>query len=317
MNLCILTVFYGPLSFLKESLEHNYSIFKNENISFKHYLIDNNFPLESSPQHKEELRNLCQEYGIVYINVGKNMGMIASHDYFAKEIEKDGIIFNLEADAFLVSQKPLETIISLHSSVNQKGLIYFNNEKLNTYPKKIFKVNGIEVFELILEGDYNHDWSWVQSFSINIRESLEVNKILLEAHDNYDVPGEKSISLKNSGRPILVINNSFEDMMRLRYSNYMEYQFYKAFIYFYAKKTNKFKGLSFENFIKNYDQYLYTEYFVEFLISYDLNKNDKILYYFSKTKNRITMLDMLRRQKFHQPYSWPEIKFKEFDDLGE
>ena len=288
MNIYILTVLYGPVFFLEKSLPHNYSILKNEGITFKHYLIDNNFPLE---KNKDRIKELCTEYEIEYINLNKNIGMIGAHNYFAQEIQRDGILLNLEADAFLNSQGSLSTFLKLHESNTVPGITYFNNPKLNQYPKKIFTINNVKVFELILEGNYNPDFTWVQSFCINIKESLEVNKILLESYDNYDVPGEKSSRLKSAGRPILIFNDLYENMTHLRYSNYIEYQFYKSLVYFHSKYEESFRGYAFENFLKDYESLLYSHNFDSFYNSYKNNCNDEPQCYFTKTKNRILIIE--------------------------
>jgi hypothetical protein len=269
----ILTVFYGPIQFLEQSLKHNYQILKKEKIEFKHYLIDNNFPLEETNEHKEKIKFICSDYNISYLNVNKNLGMIGSHVFFGEEIIKEGILFSLECDAFLKTEGILFEILKLHKK-QLPNLIYLNTDYLKDYPKKIFKINDVNVFELDLIGDYNQDWSWVQSFSIDIKMSLKINKLLLKQKENYDVPGESSNLLKKNSYPMLVMNDFFDDMDIFRYSNYVEYLYYKSLVYFWSKIDINLSNLTFEFFIKHYDYYLSLFYFEEF--SRDLLKNYKI-----------------------------------------
>lgn len=288
MNFFVLTVLYGPIFFLQQSLEHNYSIFKKEKIKFKHYLLDNNFPLENSHNEKQKIKYLCDQYNIEYLNYNKNLGMIGSQKFFAEEIQKQGILFNLEYDSFIKSEGLLNNIKKLHQK-DLYNLIYLNTNYLNDYPKNLFKINDISLFELELKGSYKKEWSWVQSFSINIENSKKINSILLEKEDNYDVPGESSSILKKNKLPMLVMNDFYDDMDIFRYSNYVEYQYYKSLIYYWSKFDINLVGLTFEFFIKNYDYYLYLTYFIHFTNHIKINlKLDKKIFRFKffKTKKR-------------------------------
>jgi hypothetical protein len=288
MNLYIFTVLYGPIEFLEKSLKHNYNLFKKENIKFKHYLLDNNFPLENSDYDKQKIKSICNQYNIIYLNVQKNLGMIGSQDFFAQEIEKEGILFNLEYDSYLKNEDTLLNITKLHKN-KVSNLIYLNTNYLNDYPKNIFNINNVKLFELELKNDYKKEWSWLQSFSINIKESLKINKILLEKKDNYDIPGESSSVLKNNNIPMLVMNDFYDDMDQFRYSNYIEYQYYKSLIYYWNKIDSNLIDLTFEYFIKHFDYYLSLIYFIHFSnnIKKDLNINLNILRFkFFKTRKR-------------------------------
>ena len=286
LNLYIYTVFYGPIQFLEQSLKYNYQLLKKEKIDFKHYLLDNNFPLENNTEHKEKIKQICSSYNIEYLNVNKNLGMIGSHLFFTDEIQKNGILFSLEGDAFLKTEGILSNIFKLHST-KLNNLIYLNTDYLHDYPKKIFEINDINLFELDLVDNYKQDWSWVQSFSIDIEVSKKINTLLLKEKDNYDVPGESSSVLKNNKLSMLVMNDFFDDMDFFRYSNYIEYLYYKSLIYFWSKIDVNLVNLNFEFFIKHYDYYLNLFYFDEF--SKDLLQNSKldktkINFKFSKTK---------------------------------
>ena len=288
MNLYIFTVLYGPIEFLEKSLKHNYNLFKKENIKFKHYLLDNNFPLENSDYDKQKIKSICNQYNIIYLNVQKNLGMIGSQDFFAQEIEKEGILFNLEYDSYLKNEDTLLNITKLHKN-KVSNLIYLNTNYLNDYSKNIFNINNVKLFELELKNDYKKEWSWLQSFSINIKESLKINKILLEKKDNYDIPGESSSVLKNNNIPMLVMNDFYDDMDQFRYSNYIEYQYYKSLIYYWNKIDSNLIDLTFEYFIKHFDYYLSLIYFIHFSnnIKKDLNINLNILRFkFFKTRKR-------------------------------
>jgi hypothetical protein len=289
MNLYVLTVLYGPIDFLEKSLEHNYNLFKKENIKFKHYLLDNNFPLENSNHDKQKIKNICNKYNIFYLNTGKNLGMIGSQNFFAQEIQKEGILFNLEYDSYIKSNDLLKNIIKLHQT-NISNLVYLNTDYLNDYDKKIFSINDTNLFELELKNDYKKEWQWVQSFSVNIELSLKINEILLQKKDNYDVPGESSSILKSKGFPMLVMNDFYDNMNQFRYANYLEYQYYKALIYHWSKIDENLSGLTFEFFLKNYDYYLYLHYFVHFInhLNYDLEINPKLIKYkFLKTQKQL------------------------------
>ena len=288
MNLYLFTVLYGPTDFLEKSLQHNYSLFKKEKINFKHYLLDNNFPLENSKNEKEKVQKICNEYNIEYLNYNKNFGMIGSQEFFVNQIQKQGILFNLEYDSFIKNENVLENIIKLHSS-DLPNLIYLNTDYLNDYPKEFFKINDVNLFELELKDQYKKEWSWVQSFSINIENSKKINSILLEKEDNYDVPGESSSILKNNNLSMLVMEDFYDDMNVFRFSNYFEYQYYKSLIYYWAKIDSNLLGLTFENFIKNYDYYLSLIYFSHFSnnLKNDLNYNINLIRFkFFKTRKR-------------------------------
>jgi hypothetical protein len=58
--------------------------------------------------------------------------MIGSQNFFAQEIEKEGILFNLEYDSYIKSNDLLKNIIKLHQT-NISNLVYLNTDYLNGY----------------------------------------------------------------------------------------------------------------------------------------------------------------------------------------
>lgn len=252
MHINIITIHYHPLFFLKQTLENNYQIFKKEDIKFKHYLVDNKFPLEEKQQNKVKL--MCEQYDIVYLNGEKNLGLIGAKNYFHEKIKPKDIIFHLESDVFLLSNNVLNIIYEIEKNNDIKNVIYLNNKNLNNYDKKIFQINNNNVFELDI---VNLDYTWIQCCFYNSNYQNKIQKILDSDHrDNYDFPGENNEKFKKEKIPFLIANDLYEDMEKYRFQNYFEYEYYKAFSYYWSKFDEQFKNLSFEKFIKNYDYYL-------------------------------------------------------------
>lgn len=295
MDINIITIHYHPLSFLKESLKNNYEIFKKEKVNFKHYLIDNNYPLENQ---KEKVKNICEQYNITYLNHGTNLGMIKSKNYFHETIKPRDIIFTLESDAYLLNENTLTNIYQIHKNNDVGNVTYLNNKNLNKYNKEIFEINEVKVFKL----DITHiDYTWIQCCFYNSNFLKKIQQIIdKDNRNNYDFPGEKNEEMKKENIPFLIINDINEDMEKYRYQNYFEYEYYKAFAYYWSKFEKQYENLTFEDFIKNYDYYLEMEdkfygcykNFKERAIHYVIKPN----FCFEKTKikfNKINLNDIL------------------------
>lgn len=283
MHINIITIHYHPFSFLKETLENNYQIFKKENIKFKHYLVDNKYPLE---EQQNKIKNLCEKYSIIYLNGEKNLGLIGAKNYFHEKIKPKDIIFHLESDVFLLNHDTLNVIYEIEKNNNIENVIYLNNKNLNDYNKKIFQINNNNVFELDI---INLNHTWIQCCFYNTNYQNKIQKILdSDNRDNYDFPGENNEKFKKEKIPFLVANDLYEDMERYRFQNYFEYEYYKAFSYYWSKFDEQFKNLSFEYFIENYDYYFNMEdKFADCFTNFKLRGKFNVIkpfFYFKKTK---------------------------------
>lgn len=291
MNFSIFTLHYHPLSFLEETLENNYKIFKKEKVKFKHYLLDNNFPLE---KQKEKIKKICEDYNIHYMNAGKNLGSMSGYKFFNEEVKVKDIFINLESDVYLLTENLLTNIEKLNQKNNIKNLIYLNNKNLNDHEKNIFKINEINLFELNTE---NSNHTWVQCFFYNENGISELKKILLkDKRESYDVPGEKNHEFKKENAPILILNDFYEDMERYRFQNYFEYEYYKSFVYYWSKMEKEYEKITFEYFIENYDYFFEMEdkFSGSFQNLKKRTKNEIIFpkFYFEKTKIKFQKLNM-------------------------
>lgn len=291
MDINIITIHYHPFAFLKNSIENNYSLFKKENINFKHYLVDNKYPLEREQQKK--IKKLCEDYNIVYLNGETNLGLVGGKNYFHEQIKPKDIIFHMESDVFLLTENILTNIHKLNEHNDIGNVIYLNNKNLNDYEKKIYKINDINVFELDIK-NLNH--TWIQCCFYNTNYQNKIQKILDDdGRNNYDFPGENSASFKKENIPFLVINDFYEDMEKYRFQNYFEYEYYKAIVYYWSKFEEEFKSLTFESFVNNYDYYCdMDEKFSACCINFKNRAKEHVIipnFYFKKTKIKFNYIN--------------------------
>jgi hypothetical protein len=291
MEINIITVHYHPLFFLKESLENNYKIFKKENIKFNHYLLDNNYPLESQ---QTKVKDLCQQYNIKYINSGSNLGLVKGKNYFHERIKPKDIIFHLETDVHLLTENMLTNIQQMHMKNDIGNITYLNNKNLNNYNKNIYEINGIKCFELNVN---NMDYTWIQCCFYNANNLQKIQKIIdNDERNNYDFPGENNEEFKKENIPFLIINDFYEDMEKYRFRNYFEYEYYKAIVYYWSKFEKEFEKLTFEEFINDYDYYfMLTDKFIACYNNFKIRSKDyvvKPIFYFKKTELKFNELNM-------------------------
>ena len=287
MDINIITIHYHPFFFLKESLENNYNYFKKENIKFKHYLLDNNYPLEK----QNKISDLCQQYNITYLNYGVNLGLVKGKNYVHETIKPKDIIFHLESDVYLLTKDILTNIHKTHENNDVRNVIYLNNKNLIDYDKNIFEINNIKHFELDIK-NLNH--TWIQCCHYNTNYQYKIQKILDgDKRTNYDFPGEKFSEFKEENIPLLIMNDFYEDMEKYRFSNYFEYEYFKALIYYWSKFEDEFKMLTFEDFIKNYDYYYEMDKFDYCFKNFKTRAKDYVIkpnFYFEKTKKKFNSL---------------------------
>ena len=291
MDVNIITIHYHPFTFLKNSLENNYRIFKKENIKFKHYLVDNKYPLEE--QQHQKVKELCDHYNITYLNGEKNLGLVAGKKFFHETIKPKDIIFHLESDVYLLSENILTDIYLLNKKNDVENVIYLNNKNLNDYKKQIYKINNINVFELDIK-NLNH--TWIQCCFYNTNYQKKIQKIIdSDNRNNYDFPGENNDKFKKENIPFLVANDLYEDMEKYRFQNYFEYEYYKAIVYYWSKFEKEYQHLTFEEFISNYDYYLNMEdKFIACYSNFRLRGRDFVInpnFYFEKTKIKFRKLN--------------------------
>jgi hypothetical protein len=291
MDFNIITVHYHPFFFLQESLANNYKIFKKEKIKFNHYLLDNNYPLEKDNQKK--IKHLCECYEITYLNSGKNLGLVQGKNYFHEKIKPKDIIFHLESDVHLLTENTLTSVYEIEKNNDIQNVIYLNNKNLNDYNKNIFKINDINMYELDIN-DVNY--TWIQCCFYNTNYQLKIQKILdNDKRNNYDFPGENNEFFKQEKIPFLVTNDIYEDMEYYRFKNYFEYEYYKAFVYYWSKFEKQYELLTFEDFIDNYDYFFeMEERFHGCYDNFKIRAKNYVIkpnFYFEKTKIKFNKIN--------------------------
>ena len=300
MDINIITIHYHPFYFLKQTLENNYRIFKKEKIKFKHYLVDNKYPLEKEEQKK--IKDLCKQYNIIYLSQEKNLGLVGGKNYFHHEVKPKDIIFHLESDVFLLTENVLSNIFKIEKNNDIPNIIYLNNKNLDDYKKEIYQINNVNVFKLDIK-DINHTWIQCCFYNTNYQEKIQ--KILdNNGKNNYDFPGENNENFKKENIPFLIANDLYEDMEKYRFQNYFEYEYYKAMIYYWSKFEEEFKNLTFENFIDNYDYYFQMDdKFMACYMNLKSRSKEYIIkpnFYFKKTQvkfDKINFKNMLKKNR--------------------
>lgn len=93
-----ITLGFTPSRILKESLRNFYA---TRCLQFEHIFLDNHYPINKE-QNQLECMELCEEYGLTYIDAGKNLGLHHGFNYALKEIgfKKDDIVIAFDADSY-------------------------------------------------------------------------------------------------------------------------------------------------------------------------------------------------------------------------
>lgn len=276
MKIICLSILYNKFSILEQSLNRFYSQCKDHRV--KHYIVDNNYPLENN---SDEIKKISQKLDIEYINFNRNLGLFNTIEHFCQQEADDTLIMVNESNSYVNDYGFDEALIKSYKILKEKDneiVISINND--NCSDLKILEKEGISYS---IENDgIKKDGSFLKGYpysGINIASSYFLKEVNAMIRNKYYGDPYRDFMKKNRIGYILKSHSEISDFY---YDQEDEiYKIYKMIVLYLDYKK------SFEDYLKLHNENV--EY-TTMLTSTLYKMNPEIIKYMKYNKDNLNKL---------------------------
>lgn len=276
MKIICLSILYNKFSILEKSLNKFFSQCKHKEI--KHFIIDNNYPLENN---SNQISKLSEKLDIEYINFNRNLGLFNTIDYFCQKESDDTLIIVNESNSYVNDYGFDEALVMSYNVLKKPDdeiVISIDNDNSNNL--KILEKNGI-LYSIENDG-IQKDGSFLKGYpysGINIASSYFLKEVNAMIRNKYYGDPYRDFIRKNRVGYILKSHKEISDFF---YDQEDEiYKIYKMIVLYLDYKK------SFEDYLKLHNENI--EY-TTMLISMLYKMNPEIIKYIKYDKDNLNKI---------------------------